>query len=65
MKKWITKIGVGLCPVVTPETFPDLHPPVVMAYYRFDFNRDPSKAKYWRNRIIKFKDQNTTDSDIR
>ena len=32
-----------------------------MAYYKLDWDRQGSKAKYWRNRLIKFSLEQTDD----
>jgi len=67
IKTWIKENALGSCPIATMDNLRELKRPLVMAFYKVDYNLDPKGTQYWRNRVMKvgqdFSDMNLAVAD--
>jgi len=53
MHKWVLKNFHGLCGHRKPDNVGDFVNPLVTVYFGIDYEKNPKKTKYWRNRVLK------------
>lgn len=61
MKEWLAEKAVGLVGHMTPDSEKLFPKPLLVVFYDCDFARDPSGAKYVRNRLLKVATEVSSD----
>jgi len=61
LKDWAVEKSVGLVGHMTPDSEKHFQKPLLVVFYDLDFVRNPSGAKYIRNRLLKLAQEVGTD----